>query len=458
VSDSNGTASATAFVADHRGAGIVPEQTVIAALLTATGQYADVPGRIRSILAGPTDFVQPRNALIYELILKLAADGLEHSTMTVIRSMDEDLYRRTGGVEYLTACMENGLSVGSAVDAAYALRKAAALRDLAKLGATATLAARASALDDADEAISRIKQMAEDLRSGARPSAMTGWNSLAVEVIEEVERIGTLGPDEVAGASTGWVDVDRLLGGVSPGSQVILAGRPGIGKSVAGRGWAYHGATKERLPWLFFSLEMPRIQVGMAMLAADAAVPFHLMRSGRLSGSDWEKVARSMQRAEDAPLLIDDTPSITVDYVASELERAKQKYGQIGGYVIDYLQLVSPVTRSFSREQDVAGMSREFKKLTMRHGCVGILISQLNRGPEGRTDKRPVLSDLRESGSIEQDADIVILLHRDDYYDKESPRAGEADFIVAKNRHGATDTITLAAQLHLARFKSMEMA
>ncbi len=208
---------------------------------------------------------------------------------------------------------------------------------------------------------------------------------------------------------------------------------------------------------VIFSLEMSKVEIVMRLLSAEARVPLHTLRSGQLSDDDWTKLARRMGEISEAPLFCDDTPNMNLMEIRAKARRLKQRH-DIKLIVVDYLQLMSGPKRVESRQQEVAELSRGLKLLAKEVDCPLIAVSQLNRGPEQRTDKRPQLSDLRESGSIEQDADVVLLLHREDYYDKESPRAGEADFIVAKHRNGPTDTITVAAQLHLSRFVDMAIS
>ncbi len=203
-----------------------------------------------------------------------------------------------------------------------------------------------------------------------------------------------------------------------------------------------------------FSLEMSKIEITMRLLSAEAKVPLHHLRSGQLSEDDWTKLARRMGEVSEAPLYIDDSPNMTMMEIRAKARRLKQRH-DLRLIVLDYLQLMSSPKRTESRQQEVSELSRGLKLLAKELEVPVIAVSQLNRGPEQRTDKRPQLSDLRESGSIEQDADMVILLNREDYYEKESPRAGEADFIVAKHRNGPTDTITVAFQGHFSRFVDM---
>lgn len=224
--------------------------------------------------------------------------------------------------------------------------------------------------------------------------------------------------------------------------------------STASMDFARNAAIRANQAAAIFSLEMSKVEIVMRLLSAEARVPLHVLRSGQLSDDDWTKLARCMGEISEAPLFVDDTPSMNLMEIRAKARRLKQRH-DLKMIVVDYLQLMTSPKRTESRQQEVADLSRGLKLLAKEVECPVIAVSQLNRGPEQRTDKRPQLSDLRESGSIEQDADVVILLHRDDYYDKESPRAGEADFIIAKHRNGPTDTVTVAAQLHLSRFVDM---
>jgi replicative DNA helicase len=243
---------------------------------------------------------------------------------------------------------------------------------------------------------------------------------------------------------------------VDNGDHLYLAGRAMIPthNSTAAMDFARSASVKNNLASAVFSLEMSKVEIVMRLLAAESRVPLHVLRSGQLSDDDWTKLARRMGEISEAPLFVDDTPNMTLMEIRAKARRLRQRH-DLKLIIVDYLQLMTSPKRVESRQQEVAELSRGLKLLAKEVDCPVVAVSQLNRGPEQRTDKRPQLSDLRESGSIEQDADVVILLHRDDYYDKESPRAGEADFIVAKHRNGPTDTVTVAAQLHLSRFVDM---
>jgi replicative DNA helicase len=233
-----------------------------------------------------------------------------------------------------------------------------------------------------------------------------------------------------------------------------MAARPGIGKSTAALDFARSASIRHGMASVVFSLEMSRIEITMRLLAAESRVHLQNMRQGRMSDDDWARLARRMGEIASAPLFIDDSPSLTMMELRSKCRRLKQRH-DLKLVVLDYLQLMNPPKRLESRQQEVSELSRNLKLLAKELEVPVVALSQLNRQAEARADKKPQIADLRESGAIEQDADLVILLHRDDAYEKESPRAGEADFIVAKHRNGPTDVITVAFQGHYSRFVDM---
>ena len=238
--------------------------------------------------------------------------------------------------------------------------------------------------------------------------------------------------------------------------QLYLAGRNMIPthNSTLALDLARAASIKHGLTSVMFSLEMSRNEITMRLLAAEARVALHSMRTGQMSDDDWTRLARRMSEVANAPLFIDDSPNMSMMEIRAKCRRLKQQH-DLRLVIVDYLQLMTSPKRVENRQQEVSDLSRSLKLLAKELNVPVIAVAQLNRGPEQRTDKRPMLSDLRESGSIEQDSDVVILLHREDAYERESPRAGEADFIVAKHRNGPTTTVTVAFQGHYSRFVDM---
>jgi replicative DNA helicase len=244
---------------------------------------------------------------------------------------------------------------------------------------------------------------------------------------------------------------------VSSADQLYLAGQAMIPthNSALALDFARSATIKHKLPTVVFSLEMGRNEITMRLLSAEARVPMHVMRTGQMSDDDWARLARRMSEVADAPLFIDDSPNMSLMEIRAKCRRLKQRH-DLKLVIIDYLQLMSSSSRRVeNRQQEVSEFSRSLKLLAKELEVPVVALSQLNRGPEQRQDKRPMLSDLRESGSIEQDSDVVILLHREDAYERESPRAGEADLIIAKHRNGPTATVTVAFQGHYSRFVDM---
>jgi replicative DNA helicase len=255
--------------------------------------------------------------------------------------------------------------------------------------------------------------------------------------------------DRVASVPVRCVEVDR-------DDHLYLAGKTGIPthNSTLGLDLARSASIRHGLTSVIFSLEMSRTEITMRLLSAEAKVPLHHMRNGKMSEDDWAKLARKMGEVSEAPLFIDDSPNMTMMEIRAKARRLKQRH-DLKMIVIDYMQLMTSGKKVESRQLEVSEFSRSIKLLAKELEVPVVAISQLNRGAEQRTDKRPMLSDLRESGSLEQDADMVILLHREDAYERESTRPGEADFIVAKHRNGPTANVVVAFQGHYSRFVDM---
>jgi replicative DNA helicase len=274
--------------------------------------------------------------------------------------------------------------------------------------------------------------------------------------MDEIDAIASRGGTSL-GVPTGFADFEAVTNGLHPGQMIIIAARPGIGKSTLGLDFARSCSITHRMTSVIFSLEMSRTEIVMRMLSAEAKIRLGDMRGGRMTDDDWTRLARRMSEVSEAPLFVDDSPNMTMMEIRAKARRLKQRH-DLKLVVVDYMQLMSSGKRVESRQQEVSEFSRQLKLLAKEIEVPVIAISQLNRGPEQRTDKRPMLSDLRESGSLEQDADMVILIHRPDAFERDDPRAGEADLILAKHRAGPTATVTVAHQLHYSRFTDLAQA
>ncbi len=430
---------------------VAAEQSVIGGMLLSKDAIADVVEILKS-----NDFYRPAHAIVFDAILDLYGRGEPADAVTVAAALaDAGNLGRVGGAAYLHTVMN---LVPTAANAAYYARivaERAVLRRLVEAGTRVVQLGygAGSGGRDVDEIVDLAQQAVYEVTEKRVSDDFAVLNDLLQPTLDEIESVGAR-DGVMTGIPTGFSDLDRLLNGLHGGQLIIVAGRPGLGKSTVSMDFARTASIRHNITSAIFSLEMSKVEIVMRLLSAEAKVPLHVLRSGKLSDDDWTKLARRMGEISEAPLFVDDTPNMNLMEIRAKARRLRQR-NDLRLIVVDYLQLMSSPKRTESRQQEVAELSRGLKLLAKEVDCPVIAVSQLNRGPEQRTDKRPQLSDLRESGSIEQDADVVILLHRDDYYDKESPRAGEADFIVAKHRNGPTDTVTVAAQLHFSRFVDM---
>ncbi|MGI8648493.1 MAG: replicative DNA helicase [Mycobacteriales bacterium] len=430
------------------------EQSALGGMLLSKDAIADV---VEVLRVG--DFYRPAHATIFDAIIDLYGRGEPADPVTIAAALaDRGELMRVGGAPYLHTLISQ---VPTAANAAYYARivaERAMLRRLVEAGTRIVQLGYGAARQgggDVDDVVDRAQQAVYDVTDRRTSSDYTPLAELLQPAMDEIETIGAHG-GVMSGVPTSFADLDALTNGLHPGQLIVVAARPGLGKSTMALDVVRSATIKHNLPAAIFSLEMSKIEITMRLLSAEARVPLHHLRSGRLSEDEWTKLARRIGEVSEAPLFIDDSPNMTMMEVRAKARRLKQRH-DLRLIVLDYLQLMSSAKRVESRQQEVAELSRGLKLLAKELEVPVIAVSQLNRGPEQRTDKRPQLSDLRESGSIEQDSDVVILLHRDDYYEKESARAGEADFIVAKHRNGPTDVITVAFQGHFSRFVDMSV-
>ncbi|GAA1729477.1 replicative DNA helicase [Streptomyces yatensis] len=403
----------------------------------------------------PEHFYSWKHETIYRTVLDMYAAGEPvDPIMLSAELLKRGELARIGGASYLHTLVQ---SVPTAANAAYygeIVKERATLRGLVKAGTKITqmgYVAEGEVTDLVEAAQSEIFGLAEDRTDETLQRAEVGMSI----TLERLDMRGKKGSD-VTGVPTGFMDLDSLTDGFQPGQLIVIAARPAIGKSTLAMDFARAAAIKNNLTTAFFSLEMGREELQLRLLSAEGGVALHHMRSGTMTEDDWGRVAKAMPRVNAAPLYLDDAPNATALEIRTKARKLHQQH-DLKLIVIDYLQLMESGAsrRAESRQEEVSEMSRKLKLLAKELEIPVIALSQLNRGPEQRTDKKPLISDLRESGAIEQDTDVVILLHREDAYDKESPRAGETDLIVAKHRNGPTGTITIASQLHYSRFRDM---
>jgi replicative DNA helicase len=427
---------------------LAAEQCVLGGMLMSKDAISDVMEVIR-----PADHYRPAHQLVHEAILELYGRGEPADPVTVSDLLAKrGELARVGGGAYLHTLIA---SVPTAANAGYyarIVRERAILRRLVEVG-TRIVQLGYAGDGDADELVDRAQAEIYGVTERRVTEDFLPLSEIMPGALDEIEAIGSRG-GVMTGVPTGFADLDSLTNGLHAGQMVVIAARPAIGKSTLALDLARAAAVKHRMAAVLFSLEMSRNEITMRLLSAEARVPLHAMRTGQMGEEDWTRLARRMSEVVDAPLFIDDSPNMSMVEIRAKCRRLKQRH-DLRMVIVDYLQLMSSPRRVENRQQEVSEMSRSLKLLAKEIDVPVVAISQLNRGPEQRNDKRPLLSDLRESGSIEQDSDVVILLHREDAYERESPRAGEADFIVAKHRNGPTTTVTVAFQGHYSRFVDM---
>ena len=425
---------------------LIAEQGVLGGMLLSKDAIADVVEIIRD-----RDFYRPAHELIYDAIVDLYGRGEPVDPVTVSAELTKrgDI-ARAGGAPYLHTLIS---SVPTAANAGYyakIVRERAILRRLVEAGTKIVQLGYASE-GEVDDAVDQAQAEVYSVTERRANEDYVQLSTLLPAALDEIEKIsqGVMGE----GVKTGFKELDSLTNGLHPGNMIVLAARPAVGKSTLGLDIARYASIHKGDTSVIFSLEMSRSEITMRMLAAEARVALNNIRAGTLNDEEWARLARRMGEISEAPLFIDDSPNLSLMEIRAKARRLKQRH-DLKLIVIDYLQLMTSGKRVENRQQEVSEFSRQLKLLAKELNVPIIAISQLNRSPEQRSDKKPMLSDLRESGSIEQDADVVILLHRDDLYDNQN-RSGEADLIVAKHRNGPTRTITVSAQLHFARFVDM---
>ena len=429
---------------------IAAEQSVLGGMMLSKDAISDVVEHL-----GPGDFYRPAHETIYLAITHLYAKGEPADAVTVAAELGRrGELGRTGGAPYLHTLIS---SVPTAANAAYyatIVREQAVLRRLVQAG-TRIVQMGYAADGHVDDIVNSAQAEVYAVTESRASEDYAPLAEIMEGALDEIESIGSR-KGQMTGVPTGFADLDDLTNGLPPGQMIVIAARPAMGKSTLALDFARAASIRNNLPSVIFSLEMGRNEIAMRLLSAEARVALHHMRSGSLKDDDWSRIASKMPEVTNAPLYIDDSPNLSMMEIRAKCRRLRQR-NDLRLVVIDYLQLMTGggSKRAESRQQEVSEMSRNLKLLAKELEVPVIALSQLNRGPEQRTDKRPMVSDLRESGSIEQDADMVILLHREDAYEKESPRAGEADLIVAKHRNGPTSTITVAFQGHYSRFVDM---
>lgn len=399
------------------------------------------------------DFYQDAHRYLFDSMLELEEKGHPVDLVTVVDHLRQrDWLDTAGGLSYITSLAE---SVPTAAHVEYYARiveEKSILRQLIRESTRIiqdSFEARDEAavvLDEAEQAILRIAQKRSN----------TGFFPIREIISSAYDRLEYLyhNKGSVTGVPTGFADLDRLTSGWQPSDLVIVAARPAMGKTSFALNVAVHAALEQGIPVALFSLEMAREQVIQRILSSEGGVEGQKLRTGFLDEEDWLRLTEAMARLSEAPIFVDDTPDQGVMEIRGKARRLVQEYGR-ALVLVDYLQLVKSRHPSENKQQEISDISRSFKAMARELEVPVLVLSQLSRAVEQRQDKRPVLSDLRESGAIEQDADVVGFIYREEYYQPDTDRKGIAEFIIGKQRNGPTGTVQMAFLQEMMRFRSL---
>ena len=424
------------------------EQSTLGGMLLSQEAVAEVVEEVSSF-----DFYAGKHELIFSAIVNLFGKGEPTDVIAVTDELNKQgNLLKAGGSDYLHSLASYVPTAAAAGYYASIVAEKAILRRLIEAG---TRIAQ-SGYESQGEVVDLVNQAQADLYKVASQSSKEDYVGLSESLeaaIHEIEVAQNRG-GELTGTPTGFTDLDAYTHGLHPGQLVIVAARPAVGKSTFALDIARNASVKHNQATIFFSLEMGRAEIAMRMLSAESSIYLQSMRKGTISDGDWTRLAAVRGRINDAPLYIDDSPNMSLVEIRAKCRRLAQQV-DLKLVVIDYIQLMSSGKKVESRQQEVSEFSRALKLLAKELGVPVVALSQLNRQAEQSKDKRPELSHLRESGSLEQDADVVVLLHREGIYERDHPRAGEADLILAKQRNGPTGTVTVAFHGQYSRFVNM---
>jgi replicative DNA helicase len=398
----------------------------------------------------PADFYRSANGTIYDVIRSLFGHGEPVDIVTVVEAMKrQGSLDGVGGPLYLRDLVDQVPTPASAPHYARIVAQTALLRRL--ISASADIMEMAYAAPEDPEAVAdEAEQRIYDVARRDDKDEVVVLRDLVDEAMIDLESIQNR-ESTYTGLPTGFRDLDVLTSGLQPGNLVIIAARPGIGKSSLALNIADHVAVHERSPVAMFSLEMSRQEIGMRLLCTKASVSWDTIRNRRVTSTNWSHIVQAAESLHDAPMHIVDSGNVTIVDIRAKARRMRSRSEGLSLIIVDYLQLMTHHRRLDNRQQEVAEISRSLKMLAKELSVPVIALSQLNRNPETRADKKPQLSDLRESGSLEQDADIVMLLHRDD----SSPeKKRDTELIVAKHRNGPTGNVSLVFRPELTKFES----
>ncbi len=429
------------------------EQSVLGGLLLENSAW----DRIADVVF-EEDFYRTDHRLIWRHVSRLIEQARPADVLTVAESLERSgELVEAGGMSYLAALAQNTPSAANIRRYAEIVRERSVMRRLAAVGTEIADSAYSPRGREAaqllDEAESKVFEIAEQGARGRQ--GFQGMPPLLTQVVERIDMLYNRdNPSDVTGVPTGYADLDEKTSGLQPGDLVIVAGRPSMGKTALAINMAENVALEEGLPVAVFSMEMAATQLVMRLLGSLGRLDQHRLRTGRLQDDDWQRLTAAVGRLNEAPIHIDETPALNALEVRARSRRLHRQYGKLGLIVVDYLQLMSASSQGENRATEISEISRSLKALAKELNVPVIALSQLNRSLEQRPNKRPVMSDLRESGAIEQDADLILFIYRDEVYNPDSPEKGIAEIIIGKQRNGPIGMVRLTFRGENTRFEN----
>ncbi|NLK96751.1 replicative DNA helicase [Defluviitalea saccharophila] len=430
---------------------IEAEQSVLGSMIIDREAIASAA----EILRGD-DFYRPDHKMIFEACIELFNQGAPVDLVTLKSRIEEKgLLEQIGGIAYLSELASSVPTSAHIKQYAKIVESKSILRRLIKASQD-IMGLSYEAKEDVNTILNQAEQSIFHILQNKHTEDFSSMREVLLSAFEKIEQIYR-NQGKVTGLSTGFIDLDYKTAGLQPSDLILVAARPSMGKTAFALNIAQHAAVREKVPIAVFSLEMSKEQLVNRMLCAEAMIDAQKLRTGAMNQEDWVKIARAMGTLAEAPIYIDDTPGISVMEMRAKCRRLKLEKG-LGLILIDYLQLMSGSGKSDSRQQEISEISRSLKALAREMEAPVIALSQLSRACETRADHRPMLSDLRESGAIEQDADVVMFLYRDEYYHPDTEKKNQAEVIIAKQRNGPTGTVDLVWLGQYTKFANMQKA
>lgn len=442
---------AQTLAADHMPHSIEAEQSVLGGLMLENNKLDAVLE-----VVSEQDFYRQDHRIIFRMMVNLQEAAQPLDVITLSDELHKhDQLDRVGGLGYLVEMANNTPSAANIVAYAKIVRERSTLRQLIDAAQEISKSSMNPAGLDSDDLLQLAeKRVAEIAEDRPKEGGLVGVNDLLKATVQKIDELFRSGSD-VTGVPSGLTDLDQRTSGWQQGELIILAARPSMGKTALALNFVESALFSQPKPVLVFSMEMPSNAMIMRMMSSVGRIDQTKMRNGKLTEEDWPKLSSAVAKLKDKLLFIDDTPGLNPQELRARIRRIAREHGNPGLIMVDYLQLMTVAGASEGRTQEISEISRSLKGIAKEFDCPMIALSQLNRGVEQRPNKRPMNSDLRESGAIEQDADVILFIYRDEYYHEDSPDKGIAELIIGKQRNGEIGTCRAAFIGKYTRFDNL---